>query len=526
MKSNQHDLWKISKSVRLPTIRQGISALFGICMNDIEFQHIASTLDVLASSTNQTGTLDAHHTVPEKEPALSRILPQLGHAPYQSVITERCVWPDGIDALRSSETLIASDGSYNCMGSGAWGLVVCTADSIKCFAGRVDPEGGTNSPYRSEAYGLLAGLRYAVATDLKGDIRHIIDNESVVRVFQDCDERGSSLVCSQDVWDEIIWYKNIVGSRYQVAWRRGHPEDRGEILHIEDRANHMADGLAAVEYGASPDIRAFFRHSRQYHVRMGGMRHFDDIRSSARIHIGTQCLRNYYEKSTDGGRQPDIGVLVALNAGKSCRSTKTRAESTKFMHQQLATRTRLRRWGFAVENVLCRACGMDPETIKHILVQCSDTRCVTFRQQWFSTVHIHAHKSSAILADFLHRRLTMTKENCLLYSGDANMALDFSTGLFPTDFCIFLREFAQTNEGVIRRFMTWFRRFCSRALWWPIWSIISCPDNDHTDLNSSDDANGHPQDKTDDITGYNSATNSSDSENDNDGNDGDDDSAT
>ena len=61
------------------------------------------------------------------------------------------------------------------------------------------------------------------------------------------------------------------------------------------------------------------------------------------------------------------------------------------------------------------------------------------------------------------------------------MALDFATGLFPTDFCLFLREFAQTNEGTVRRFMTWFRRFCSRALWWPIWSAVTCPDNDPND---------------------------------------------
>ena len=79
------------------------------------------------------------------------------------------------------------------------GLVVCTADSVKCFAGQVDPGVGTNSPNRSETYGLLAGLRYAIAADLKGDIRHIIDNESVARVFQDCEVRGPSLVCSQDV---------------------------------------------------------------------------------------------------------------------------------------------------------------------------------------------------------------------------------------------------------------------------------------------------------------------------------------
>jgi hypothetical protein len=72
-----------------------------------------------------------------------------------------------------------------------------------------------------------------------------------------------------------------------------------------------------------------------------------------------------------------------------------------------------------------------------------------------------------------------------LYSGDASMAFDFASCLFPTDFCVFLRVFVQTNEGVVRRFMTWFCRVCSLGLGWPIWSAVSCPDNDTYVANTS-----------------------------------------
>ena len=130
---------------------------------------------------------------------------------------------------------------------------------------------------------------------------------------------------------------------------------------------------------------------------MGGLRQFDDIRSSARLHIGTRCLRNYYEKSPNDGRQPDIGVLVALNAGKSCRSTNTRAESSKFIHRQLATLMRLKRWRFLIENVQCRACSVDAETTIHILVHCCEPKCVGFRKRWFSAVYSHARKSAAVI---------------------------------------------------------------------------------------------------------------------------------
>ena len=96
----------------------------------------------------------------------------------------------------------------------------------------------------------------------------------------------------------------------------------------------------------------------------------------------------------------------------------------------------------------------------------------------------------------------MASYGCLLYSGDTCMAFDFATGLFPADFCIFSRDFAQTNEGTERRFMMWFHRFCSHALWWPIWSATSCPDNDSDDSNTSDNKSESTQNGTDDVTGY------------------------
>jgi hypothetical protein len=46
---------------------------------------------------------------------------------------------------------------------------------------------------------------------LEGDIKHIIDNESVVRIFQNCKEHGPSLICSQDVWGELYGTKRLSG---------------------------------------------------------------------------------------------------------------------------------------------------------------------------------------------------------------------------------------------------------------------------------------------------------------------------
>ena len=105
---------------------------------------------------------------------------QLGFETYSSVVAERCTWPDGMNALRSENTLIASDGSYNHLDSGAWGLVVYTNDKIECFAGCVNGGIGTNSSYRSEACGILAGLRFGFVAGLPGNIKHILDNEILI----------------------------------------------------------------------------------------------------------------------------------------------------------------------------------------------------------------------------------------------------------------------------------------------------------------------------------------------------------
>ena len=106
------------------------------------------------------------------------------------------------------------------------------------------------------------------------------------------------------------------------------------------------------------------------------------------------------------------------------------------------------------------------------------------------------------------------------------MALGFATGLSPTYFCIFLQDFAHTNEKTVRRFMLRLRRFCSCALWWPIWSSISCRDKYANDSNTTDDLSGGFQNGADDVTGYRSDIDRSGSSNiaadDDDDRDGDD----
>ena len=507
----------ISRSVRLPIIRHNTHGLISLNISAHDSQIIFASLGCMSGTppidnARRHMQFDAHTTFsPSFHDEVERnVRYQLGFGTYVSVVAERCTWANGINALCSENTLIASDGSYNHLDSGAWGLVLCTRDKVECFSGCANGGIGTNSSYRTEAYGILAGLRLVFVSGLAGDIKHILDNEAVSRVYQDCENRGSSLTCSQDVWDEIIWYKRAIGPRYKVFWRRGHAERRGPIVHIEDCANHLADGLAAAGYTSHVDIRHYFSHSRRWHVRMGGRRHFDDIRNSAKLHIGIRYARTYHAQHNDK-RNFDVGLLRAFCVGKSTKSACGRAETTKFVHLQLATLTRLRAWGFPVNGVRCRACHRELETIQHILVSCTAPKCVVIRQKWFAS--LMSYRTSANISNSIHRRISLTKSGRLLYVyGKYRSAYDafgLVTGFIPSDFGVFLRRAACSNEDSVRKFLIFFRRLCSRGLWWPLWNAIqqAHPDEDHDpDVHDDIAISGAINENNipDDVTGYDS----------------------
>ena len=303
-----------------------------------------------------------------------------------------------------------------------------------------------------------------------------------------------------------------------MVWRRGHAEKRGPIVHIEDRANHLADGLAAAGYACPVDIRLFFSHYRRWHVHMGGRRHFDGIRNSAKLHIGIRHAQTYHEKHSDQ-RNFDVGLLRAFCNGKSSKSAWGRAETATFVHLQLATRTRLSAWGFTVNSTLCRACHRDLETIQHILVSCTAPECVVVRQKWLAK--LVAHRTSGNISNAIYRRISLTHSGRLLYSygkyKSSYNAFGLVTGFIPSDFGVFLRHTACSNEDSVRKFLTFFRRLCSRDLWWPLWKVIMQSHNSDVDSDSDADSDisvpsGNNENTTPaDVTGYDSDSPTSDS---------------
>ena len=383
--------------------------------------------------------------------------------------------------------------------------MICRPDGVELMSGVVDAGCGTNSPYRSEAYGVLAGMRYAFESGLEDDFDHVLDNEAVVKVYQNCEERGPLLVCSQDVWDEIIWYKRHFCGRYRVRWRRGHAEDRGELRAVEDRANHLADGLAKAGYMAAVDCRRHFEHARRWHVRMDGVRPFDDVRSSARLHVGLRRLREYRAGHSDG-RDLDVDMLRAFCGGAPSKSVWGRSENARFVHRQLATARRLRRWGMGqhLDSERCRACGREIETVRHLLVGCSATGCWDARRNFIRDLREHAVETSADIGDFLRRRLTMTSTGELRCDGNATDAFGLVTGFLPAGLRAAIRTTARRgSDEDARTFVHWLRGHCKRVLWRPVWETAKEAggiDDEEDELDQEDELPGEGDaDDDDDI---------------------------
>ena len=93
----------------------------------------------------------------------------------------------------------------------------------------------------------------------------------------------------------------------------------------------------------------------------------------------------------------------------------------------------------------------------------------------------------------------MTTSGQLIYSGVAHFAFGLVAGFMPTDFVMLLRRLARSGETAVQKFISQFRRVCSRFLWWPTWSAA----RDATGSDTEDDTGYCSANTTDDESSIN-----------------------
>ena len=90
-----------------------------------------------------------------------------------------------------------------------------------------------------------------------------------------------------------------------------------------------------------PDIRQYFGHGRRWYVRLGGLRHFESVRSSIGLYLGTRRLQTYCESSGDM-RVLCEGDFAYYVRGQSVRTMIGRAENALVHPLHLVAMVRLR----------------------------------------------------------------------------------------------------------------------------------------------------------------------------------------
>ena len=86
-----------------------------------------------------------------------------------------------------------------------------------------------------------------------------------------------------------------------------------------------------------------------------------------------------------------------------------------------------------------------------------------------NALYTFAALKSTDIGDFLKRRLTLSRDGCLLFDGDEMCAFGFVTCHFPAAFRDLLSELARRDDGAVREFLFWFRRRVKSKLWRPTW---------------------------------------------------------
>jgi hypothetical protein len=162
-----------------------------------------------------------------------------------------------ISQLQTRSLITCSDGSV-VQGGGAFGFIIGTDQGQRLFQGSGMAPGAYSNSFRSEAYGVLATLRWYLHSyihlQLDGTlpIEHYLDNQSVIRrinraLDQTVPFPNHRLLPEQDVIDEIVATMRQIPTPIKITWVKGHQDSASDYasLDVPAQFNCDADRLAA-----------------------------------------------------------------------------------------------------------------------------------------------------------------------------------------------------------------------------------------------------------------------------------------
>lgn len=151
-----------------------------------------------------------------------------------------CDLPTFTRLLTTEQLLVCSDGSVTTTG-GYYGYVISTSRGHRLIRGKGMVPRSYHNSFRSEAYGVLAALRWLLQASRyyrlssSAPVTHYLDNQSVISRITKSSKKtwecpNDRLQPDQDIIDEIIHTLSHLSMTVNFEWVQGH-QDQMRPLH-------------------------------------------------------------------------------------------------------------------------------------------------------------------------------------------------------------------------------------------------------------------------------------------------------
>ena len=316
--------------------------------------------------------------------------------------------------IRKNRIISCSDGSAR-LDTGSFGFVISTISGNRIAKGKGPAPGAHSNSFRSEAYGVLATLRWlyhalpSTECDNDMEIVHYLDNQSVITRIEKARRLQRSipnlvLLPESDVINAIINSLSELPIRIKFKWIKGHqdlttPYDQ---LSIQAQLNCDADKQASA-YTAPP--------GKNYSI-VTPLPH-----TPSQLSIDGQSVTGHYKQwIREAASIPALHAywchtfhwsaatlaLVDIQAYKSILTKYTNIRTTivKHVHNISPTGKIAHRNNHHLPHE-CPACGEPFEDNSHVILCTHPTR-VEWRQQTIKKLsHYAASRSDPVLLDIL-----------------------------------------------------------------------------------------------------------------------------
>ena len=381
---------------------------------------------------------------------------------------------------------------------GTYGWILIGGGRCQCSSGKVLSKTRDMDSYRTELHGLMSLMAGAWRMKKFRLIKAKCDNKSVVDGYEKIRkwEKGGGagefpkFNHSVDLWEEVRYWSGLWDGAFQLEWHKGHPERRDPTRLswcINDWMNHVADRVAAAEYGRSggDDSPECLRHQRRWRLMYEGDR-VTSMTLDALDNIQTAMMTEPMAK--EQGIDMDKWDLRATKevtgydrvVSLRVMNVRTAWDRGSLRANKVYWRTERSRGGRrtmghlkAEKKAWCKMCADgEVEDARHYMCRCPNDLYGKIRTVWYLKVKEKLRGMSIKLWDVFVG--TVVLKNGMLANGEGQgadgllTAWDATSGRIPILWTKTAAEEGIDDEAY-KRFLRWYGERLRKDLWRPMW---------------------------------------------------------